>query len=764
MLLQHEGYLHDAQEARAEMEPKSLAIRALEFGKRQLWCLLTCLTLVMLGAAGFLAVVAPIYTASSTMMIDSRKGGVQQKTVLGDSPTDNAWIDSQLGVLSLERDQIGLAVAKKLKLGSVVKDLQPAEGWSTLFGLIDSDEKIDYSKLSAEEATQLAGGIVAGGIDVKRVGLSYLVGISFNSGRPDLAVKIANAAADAYVIAEMDARFKALSQASGWLQERYQTLKDQATAADRAVIEFKSKNNIVMAGGKLINDQQLSEINGRLGVAHAKTADAQARLNQIEAVLREDEASNGGTDATVTDALSNPIITTLRKQYLDIVNREADWSKRFGKNHLAVVNLRNQARDIRKSTTEELKRIHETYKSDLEIAKQNEAELEKQLSGVVAQIPNDAQVTLRGLESSAQALRTFTDNFLLSYNEAVQQQTSPIPETRVVSYATYAGKSSPQTGRVLVLSLLGGLALGVAFGALRELLDRAFRTARQAQSALRLECIAMVPLVNYQPRFIQKLLPGPERREPVIDPKQRQLAVRGLNLFRMVSNDPFSQFAEAIRAIKLAADASIPSKSKVIGLTSSLPKEGKSTIAAALAAQIGQVGCRVVLVDCDLRNPALSRSLAVDASGGILDVLDGSQSLESVLCRDPVTGIAFLPAVNTHMVANTDRILSSGEMKRLFDVLKAQYEYIIVDLSPLAPVVDVRATTDLIDAYVFVVEWGMTKVEMVQQTLAQAGRVYSNMLGVVLNKVNMSAIRRYDAEHGLYYSTYYSTYYSRDVA
>ncbi|MDX4993091.1 hypothetical protein SHY80_11000, partial [Streptococcus suis] len=87
---------------------------------------------------------------------------------------------------------------------------------------------------------------------------------------------------------------------------------------------------------------------------------------------------------------------------------------------------------------------------------------------------------------------------------------------------------------------------------LRELLDRAFRTARQAQSALRLECIAMVPLVNYQPRFIQKLLPGPERREPVIDPKQRQLAVRGLNLFRMVSNDPFSQFAEAIRAIKLA--------------------------------------------------------------------------------------------------------------------------------------------------------------------------------------------------------------------
>jgi succinoglycan biosynthesis transport protein ExoP len=759
MLLQQGAHLLDAGEAVGESEPKSLVIKALEFGKRQLWCLLTCLILGVLGAVGFLAVTAPAYTAVSTMMIDSRKGGVQQKSVLGDSPTDNAWIDSQLGVLNLERDQIGLAVAKKLELGKIVKDLQPAEGASALFGLLGGDQAIDYSKLSDAELTQIAGGIVAGGLDVRRVGLSYLVGISFTSGKPDLAVKIANAAANAYVVAEMDARFKSLSEASNWLQERYHSLKEQASTADRAVIDFKAKNNIVVAGGKLLGDQQLSEINARLGTAQAKAAEAQARLNQIEAVLQQDEVT-GETDATVTDALSNPIITGLRKQYLDLVNREADWSKRFGKNHLAVVNLRNQARDVRKSTIEELKRIHETYKSDLEVAKQNEAGLEKQLSNVAAQLPSEAQVTLRGLEGSAQALHTFTDNFLLSYNEAVQQQTSPIPETRVVSYSTWAGKSFPVTGRVLFLSLFGGLALGGAVGALRELMDRAFRTARQAQSALRLECISMVPLVNYQSRFMQKMLPGTGRRDLTTDPRTQRIAGRGLNLFRTVSNDPFSQFAEAIRAIKLAADISIPSKCKVIGLTSSLPKEGKSTLAAALAAQIAQVGCRVILVDCDLRNPALSRSLAADASVGLLDVLDGSQCLESVLCKDPITGMAFLPAINTQMVANTDRILASGEIRQLFETMKAQYDYIVVDLSPLAPVVDVRATTDLIDAYVFVVEWGTTKVETVQQALRQAGRVYSNMLGVVLNKVNMSAIHRYDAEHGLYYASYYS----RDAA
>jgi polysaccharide biosynthesis transport protein len=760
LLRQQTNLLEAREEVRVEQGSKTLLDRGLEFIRRQYWILLISLIAAMLGAAAFLLFVPPAYTAASTMMIDSRKGGVQQKSVLGDTPTDSIWIDSQMGVLGLQRDQIGLAVAKKLQLGKSSKDLEPSEGWSSLFGLLGSTPTTKDATQSEAELTQMAAGMVAGGLDVRRVGLSYLVNIGFTSPKPDLAVKIANAAADAYVIAEMDAKFKSLSQASSWLQDRYQTLKDQASAADRAVVEFKSKNNIVTAGGKLINDQQLTEINNRLGAAHAKTADAQARLNQIEAVLRADQATPGGTEATVTDALSNPIISGLRKQYLDLINREADWSKRFGKNHLAVVNLRNQARDIRISTLEELKRIHETYKSDLEIAKQNESELEKQLASIVAQIPNEAQIALRGLESSAQSYRTFTDNFLLTYNESVQQQTSPIPETRVIAYATYAGKSFPSTGRVLTLSLLGGLALGVGLGMFRELMDRAFRTSRQIQAALQVECIAMVPLVNLQARasFREKLFSAGRGRDLIANPRSQIITAQGSNLFRLVSDEPFSQFAEAIRAIKLAADVrGAGQAAKIIGLTSSVPREGKSTIAAALAGQIAQVGCRVILVDCDLRNPALSRSLAPDASVGILEVISGRQSLDAAICKDPVTGMAFLPTANAFGVPNTDQILSSGAMKNIFDMLRSQYEYIIVDLSPLAPVVDVRATAELIDFYVFVVEWGATKMDMVQHTLQEAHRVYDNVLGVVLNKVNMNVMGRYDGERASYYNAkYYS--------
>ena len=109
---------------------------------------------------------------------------------------------------------------------------------------------------------------------------------------------------------------------------------------------------------------------------------------------------------------------------------------------------------------------------------------------------------------------------------------------------------------------------------------------------------------------------------------------------------PFSRFAEAIRAIKLAVDLNgdVGNASKVIGFTSSIPNEGKSTIAASLALLMAQVGARVILVDCDLRNPTLSRKLAPNADCGLLDVIVGTTPLEDAMWRDASTNLAFLPA------------------------------------------------------------------------------------------------------------------------
>jgi succinoglycan biosynthesis transport protein ExoP len=164
-----------------------------------------------------------------------------------------------------------------------------------------------------------------------------------------------------------------------------------------------------------------------------------------------------------------------------------------------------------------------------------------------------------------------------------------------------------------------------------------------------------------------------------------------------------------------------------------------------------QTGSRAILVDCDLRNPALTRALAPSAASGLLEVLSGERSLDSVVWTDLETGLAFLPAVNVTRLANTDQILAGRPMQQLFEDLRNSYDYIIVDLSPLLPVVDVRATTGLVDFYVFLIEWGETNSDVIHQALARSEIVHKNMLGFALNKVKMSLVGRYEGEHVKYY-------------
>jgi polysaccharide biosynthesis transport protein len=730
---------------RAEV-PLAQVHYALSVVRRHYWLILGCVALGAVIGAAYAGLLRPVYTASVTMMIDSRRGGVQQKSILGDAEPTDSVIDSQIGILVLERPKIADAIAEQFVSSADPKLFESGDLLSSLARFLGAkgDNQSDAPRSDKERVQQLSA-IIGDGLDIKRVGFSYLVNVNFSSHSRELGAKIANAAADAYIAAEMKAKDQDLRQASDWLQQRYQTLRDQASAADRAVVEFKNKNNIVTSDGKLINDQQVGSLNTELSAARAKSANLQARLEEIDKIIADQEVS-GEVDSTVSEALNNPIVTRLRGEYLDTMNKMADWSKRLGPNHLAVVTLRNQAKDIRNSTHEELKRIAEGYKSDYEIAKKDEAGLEKQLSATVAQIPNEAQITLRSLEASAQSYRAFYDNFFLRYTESIQQQSSPIPDTRVISYATGAYKSYPSYPRIITLSILGGFCFGFAGAFLREKLDRAFRTGLEVESLLGRECLAMIPDL------------GSEAQAEWRTSGRRQLTIEGSSLgsaeervishiplaARTLVEAPFSPFTETIRALKMSADA--PGRggaSKVIGLTSSLPLEGKSTVATALAGLAGLVGARAILVDCDLRKPALSQFLAPDASAGLLEVISGQVLLDDVIWQEPSTGIDFLPAINLLGISNTAQILAAEPMKRLFEELRNRYEYVIVDLSPVLPVVDVRATVDWVDFYFFVIEWGRTRFEVLRDALNVSNDINQNTLGFVLNKVNLSVIHRY---------------------
>jgi succinoglycan biosynthesis transport protein ExoP len=771
-----------------------LAVRALL--RRQLpYIVLTVLICVGLAAA-YVLTAQKKYTSTAVLIIDSRKTQMlqQQSSPLGvDTPLDSATVDSQVEVLKSEK--VALAVIKDLDLIHNPEFVSTETSWlSSIMKLLFASEPATERSITRVVLTQLQKNLA-----VKRRALSYVIELSYKSRDAELSAQIANAIAEAYFVDALEAKYQASKRAAGWLQDRMKELRAQASAADRAVADYKAKNNIVDTGGRLLTEQQLAETNSALTIAHAQTAEAQARSDRLNSILKDEnrDVNDLFNDiATVADSLRNDVITRLRQQYLDLSAREADWSKRYGPQHLAVVNISNQMREIRKSITDELRRIGESYKSDLEIAKARESSVQATLKSTIDQ-SNDtsqAQIVLRDLESNAQSSRALADNFLQLYMLSVQQQSFPMTDARLITEASPPLlPSDPKTLLIILGAIIGGSLLGFGVGWTRDALDQVIRTRNDAEALLGISCLAVTPRVDgngevkvggsSRPGVLDRVaswvLPPPLRRMLTLT-RSKLAAGRGVvqaaqgprgsapgdsleiidNVMRYVQDSPFSRFTEAVRSIKVAADlVFMDHKSKVLGFTSALPNEGKTTISASFAQILALGGNRVILVDADIRNPSLTRSLAPSATQGLLEVVLGKVDLESAILRDPSTQLAFLPTVVPSRISQSAEFLSSVAMSKMLEGLREKFDWVIVDLSPLVPVIDVRSTSRLIDAYVLVIEWGRTERDAIIQALRDAPMLHDQIIGTVLNKADIDVLNRYDSYRGNYhYNSYYHRY------
>ncbi len=238
-------------------------------------------------------------------------------------------------------------------------------------------------------------------------------------------------------------------------------------------------------------------------------------------------------------------------------------------------------------------------------------------------------------------------------------------------------------------------------------------------------------------------------------------ARNALSLFS--TEHPLSSFAETMRSARIAADLHVIKPHKIIGVVSVLPGEGKSTVAVNLAQTLA-MSARTLLIDADLRNPGATRALGQHAEAGLLEVLLEGQAPASVMLSAERGDLKFIPAVVKRRVPHSSEMLASPQMAKLLADVAGQFDYIILDLPPLGPVVDARAIAGKVDGFVMVVEWGATSRRVVRDTLLAEPQIANRCLGVVLNKVDAEKMKLY-REYGSsdYYVSRYTAYYRDDA-
>ncbi|MBB2964910.1 polysaccharide biosynthesis tyrosine autokinase [Methylobacterium sp. R2-1] len=702
----------------------------------------------------FALTTTPLFTAETDVLIDNRSAfqlengasaGNNGASTLLSLGMDTSSVDSQVEILRSER--IAGIVLRKLKLVDDPEFRTPGNILAS--GLALARGAVEAVIGPSEVVPVPPGGIPRAvmeefqdRLEVKRSGLTYVLAVSFRARSRERAALIANEIANAYLTDQLQAKYEATRRASVWLQDRIQELRTTVLTTDRAVQDFKAKNNIVSAGlgpggtMRLLNEQQVADMSFQLVNARAATAEADAKYRRLQNVVNA-----GDPDAAPSDLLNGDVYNDLRQRGVAASKRIAEVSKRLGESHPAVVNLRTEMQDVRRLLLDELTRALEGFRSAADMARAREQALSNGLAELTGEtaVSNKAQVQLRELEREASSSKTIYESFLERYKAALQQESFPVTEARILSEASPPRlKSHPKTLLILVLGAIGGLAVGTATALVKEMTDSVIRTPQQLEAALELPCLGVLPRFTGLGRRA-KPRPG------ISLPPAARLIPEDIGSLRYAVDEPFTRFAETLRAIRVAASAaSNDSDIKILSMVSAMPGDGKSTIAMNFAQLLAHSGKNILLIDADLRSPTLSELVAPGCTSGLVEVLDKKVSVSEALLVDPVTGLHVLPALRSDN-PHTSEIVGSEAMRELLQHASTHFDFVVVDLPPLVPIVDVRAIAPAIDAFVFVARSGETPIVTARNALAGAPGVGERLIGAVLNNVDLKALRHQGA-------------------
>lgn len=430
---------------------------------------------------------------------------------------------------------------------------------------------------------------------------------------------------------------------------------------------------------------------------------------------------------------------------------------------MSAVNARKEMEQYRNLIFDELSRLLQSYRSEVQITTDRVGSLERSIETMRKGNAADSAALskLRTLEQEAQTYNALYATYLQKAQDLLQQQSLPISDARVITDAALPIRpSSPKTLLVLIGSLVVGALVGGGVAALREFRERGYRTATQIRNELGLDFVAYVP--ELPASDFERRARSSEGRDRTAETARPVLpANAGLEL---VLDDPMSRYSESMRALKLSTDHHFSLRRPlVIGFVSMFPNEGKSTAAKNFASLVAAQGERVLLVDADLRNPQLTRDLTPSTRHGLLDLLHGGEvSIEGALHREERSGLSFLPGSARGRVPSTGDVLASPAMVALVNTLRSRFDLIVVDLPPLGAVLDAVAAASFIDGYHLLVEWGRTPRDAVRDILAAEPVVASRTIGVTLTKVQIEKLEMFDthATYG-YVGEYLSRYYHR---
>lgn len=659
-----------------------------------------------IGAAVLLlAWLPPVYLATAQVMIEPVRQVLEDSALPATGIADDGTaIDSQVKLLasrSMARQVIlalGLDVEPELQ-----RSLDVAERLGKLAGV---------ARATAQGEGSI--GLVDRFLDrllVARDGKTQVIRITFASTDPRLAALVANGVAERYIQGQLEAKASATEDAVAWLRTALDQSRATLEAAESELASFRDGVQHEHADALALHGVDVVNLRRDLVAVAGERAARQAELARLRRVL-----ASSDLDLAFQELGGSQVLEDLYNLKNQTTRREAELATQYGDRHPLILDVRAERRELEGRIRAEQQALVGSVEAEIAAARAREAALQRELDGLKSQNTALAQAEARiaDLERAADRARRLHEAYLGRYQVVADAGDTQRPDARLISEATVPLRPS-QPRPALIFSLFGAASLGTGLLLVffLEQLDRGFRTVRALEQGLGLRCLGAVPLVDRRRR-------------------------RGHALVDLPLERPRSRFAESLRA--LVAGLVGPAgkgAGRVVLVTSSVPNEGKSTTTTALARLAAAEGLRVLLIDADLRRPALAGLLGLEAEVGLVEILRGECQAEAVLRQDRRSGLSFIPG--SARVSQPTRLLGPSGMGILLEEARRHFDLVLVDSPPLLAVGDARVMAPSCDAVLLLVRWSATQRALVAHALGQLENSPARPVLAVLTRVDPDA-------------------------
>jgi capsular exopolysaccharide synthesis family protein len=591
--------------------------------------------------------------------------------------------------------------------------------------------------LSADGMQELARqnlvGRLLGQIRVVGVRQSRIANISVMDTDPERATKIANAFAETYIERNLDYKLEGAHSAGSWLAEQTVGLRKRLENTEMDLYKFKKEHNLLDVGlddKQGMNRQNVQSINQKL-------ADIKAKRIEMESIRRLIVAAKSevAEKESLPEIRDNPVVQKLRENYLDLLKLKADLESRYGEKHPKIENVQKQIEAIQRDYSRELDNVLKAFDKRYQAIVDTETSLakwmqqEKQQALELAKVETQYRPLARDAENDAKVYGLVSQRHkeidltgvLRANNVRILDRAIP-PRVPV----------SPRLPFNLTVGFVIGLLLSLLAAFVVEALDNTVKTAEAAESLLG------APVLGHLPMLSQ--LKG----RTMDDAPDRDLTV---------FKDPTSMAAEACRSIRtnlmfLSAEKEVA----LLVVTSPGPRDGKTTAAISLAITMAQGGARVLLVDTDMRKPRIHRSFGIKSERGVSTVIMGDASLKDVIFHSEVPNLDVVPCGPTP--PNPAELLHTDRFREFLAQCRRDYDRVVLDSPPMAPVTDPAILGNLADGVVLVLRAGHTTRDAASYARRQLTDARARILGLVINQTD-----RKGSGYGYSYYAPYGRYY-----